>query len=138
MNSRIMYGMGMGGSFGTLLVSIISFPPLPYLVFCLQVLMLDWIDKLEKEVEANDWKSGGRALTDQVFYNPPEEEVQEGKKGWEGGEFRLGGGPAAAVKIVSGGSTAEGSQPSMREVLAKAAEERMRRQAAAAAGKQKA
>ena len=98
------------------------------------------VDKLEKEVQANDWKSGGRALTDQVFYNPPEAEVQEGKKGWEGGEFRLGGaGPAATVKM-SGGSTAEGSQPSMREVLAKAAEERMRRQAAAAAaaaGKQK-
>ncbi|PUU80949.1 WLM domain-domain-containing protein [Tuber borchii] len=102
----------------------------------------DLTNKLEKEVEANDWKSGGRALTDQVFYNPPEEEVQEGKKGWEGGEFRLGGGggPAVAVRMVSGGSTAEGSQPSMREVLAKAAEERMRRQAAAAAaaGKQKA
>lgn len=100
---------------------------------------MDWIDKLEKEVEANDWKSGGRALTDQVFYNPPEEEVKEGKKGWEGGEFRLGGGggsATAAVKMVSGGSTAEGSQPSMREVLAKAAEERMKRQAAA--GKQKA
>ncbi|KAG0640407.1 putative zinc metalloproteinase [Tuber brumale] len=92
-------------------------------------------NKLEKEVEVNDWKSGGRALTDQVFYNPPEAEVPE-KKGWEGGEFRLGGGggggPAATVKM-SGGSMAEGSQPSMREVLAKAAEERMKRQAAAAA-----
>lgn len=99
------------------------------------------VDKLEKEVEANDWKSGGRALTDQVFYNPPEEEeVKEGRKGWEGGEFRLGGGGSAAVKAASGGSTAGTSQPSMREVLAKAAEERMRRQAAAAAaaGKQKA
>ncbi|CUS11313.1 unnamed protein product [Tuber aestivum] len=94
----------------------------------------DLTNKLEREVEANDWKSGGRALTDQVFYNPPEAEVLEGKKGWEGGEFRLGGGggPAAAVK-TSGASTAEGSQPSMREVLAKAAEERMKRQAAAAA-----
>ncbi|CAZ83848.1 unnamed protein product [Tuber melanosporum] len=97
-------------------------------------------NKLEKEVEANDWKSGGRALTDQVFYNPPEAEAPE--KGWEGGEFRLGGGgggegPAAMVKMNSG-SMVEGSQPSMREVLAKAAEERMKRQAAAAAaGRQK-
>jgi hypothetical protein len=41
------------------------------------------------------------------------------------------------VKMNSG-SMVEGSQPSMREVLAKAAEERMKRQAAAAAaGRQK-
>ncbi|RPA99951.1 WLM-domain-containing protein, partial [Choiromyces venosus 120613-1] len=83
---------------------------------------------LEKEVEANDWKSGGRALTDEVFYNPPEEEGEK-KKGWEGGEFRLGGG---AGEKSAGSTTAtaavQGSQPSMREVLAKAAEERMKRQ----------
>lgn len=73
----------------------------------------DLTRQIEGEVERGDWKSGGRALTSEVFYEPGEEEVDGG--GWTGGEFVLGGG-------------GEGQGLSRREAMAKAAEERRRRQ----------
>lgn len=80
----------------------------------------DLTNQIEKEVERDDWKGGGRALTDEVFYEPGEEEVDGG--GWTGGQFVLGG---------AGGNQGGLSR---REAIAKAAEERIRRQKEASGG----
>lgn len=79
----------------------------------------DLTNQIEREVERGDWKSGGRALTEEVFYDPGEE-VDGG--GWTGGEFVLGG----------VGRSGEGLN--RREAMAKAAEERIRRQREAGGG----
>ena len=83
----------------------------------------DLCKSIEKEVRAADWKHGGQAVSDTVFYDP---EVREGsgghvdRGGWSGGEFVLGG---------SGGEQGTPSQTlSRREAMAKAAEERIKRQ----------
>lgn len=73
----------------------------------------DLTNQIEKEVERDDWKGGGRSLTDEVFYEPGEEEVDGG--GWTGGQFVLGG---------AGGKQGGLSR---REAMAKAAEERIHR-----------
>lgn len=82
----------------------------------------DLYKKLEEEVRRADWTSGGHSLGGE-FYNPPggasylgdaaEDEVDGG--GWEGGEYVLGGG-------------ALGEGLSRREIMARAAEERVSRQ----------
>jgi len=76
--------------------------------------------QIEKEVEGADWRSGGRSVGDEDYYG---DEVDD-HGGWTGGEFVLG----AAEK----GANVSGSVPadaglSRREVLAKAAEERIKR-----------
>lgn len=80
--------------------------------------------EVEKEVERNDWASNGRALTDQEFYTPPEEDnvghVDGG--GWFGGEYILGSN-SPAIRDSS-----ETAPVSRRDILAKAAEERIRQQ----------
>ena len=83
----------------------------------------DLCKSIEKEVRAADWKHGGQAVSDEVFYDP---EAREGSGahvdggGWSGGEFVLGG---------SGGKQGAPSQVlNRREAMAKAAEERMKRQ----------
>lgn len=87
--------------------------------------------KIEKEVEQNDWRRGGNSIGGEEFYNPgdegvSDEEADEG--GWTGGEFVLGGEQS---------NTAEPGEPlSRREIIARAAEERMRKQRDAK-GKQK-
>ncbi|KAL8641700.1 MAG: hypothetical protein Q9228_001531 [Teloschistes exilis] len=85
----------------------------------------DLTNAIEREVEANDWRSGGHALTDQEFYNPDDSGV-EGEHmdggGWTGGEFVLGGSGSPA----SHGSNEQGL--GRRELMAQAAEERMRKQ----------
>ncbi|KAL3421307.1 Ubiquitin and WLM domain-containing metalloprotease [Phlyctema vagabunda] len=81
----------------------------------------DLCKQIEKEVEGADWKSGGHSLGETEYYG---EEVDD-HGGWEGGEFVLG-----ASKDSTPGSTAGQSQSqglSRREILAKAAEERMKR-----------
>ncbi|KAL8838028.1 MAG: hypothetical protein Q9170_002309 [Blastenia crenularia] len=75
--------------------------------------------RIEKEVGDNDWRSGGHALTNQEFYNPDDlgvdgEHMDGG--GWTGGEYVLGG--------DSGVSQGLGR----REVMAQAAEERLKKQ----------
>ncbi|KAI4167985.1 MAG: hypothetical protein LQ343_006779 [Gyalolechia ehrenbergii] len=84
----------------------------------------DLTKAIEKEVEENDWRSGGHALTDQEFYNPHDLGV-EGEHmdggGWTGGEFVLGGN-----NRPSHGSAAQGL--GRRELMAQAAEERMKKQ----------
>lgn len=73
--------------------------------------------QIEEEVRRGDWRHGGRALTDEVFFKPGEEEIDGG--GWTGGEFVLGGG---------GGGKSELSGIGRREAAARAAEERARKQ----------
>lgn len=85
--------------------------------------------KIEREVQAGDWRSGGRSVSEQVFYEPSGEEGEVcDHGGWTGGEFVLGGkgeGTATQVGAV-GGSVVTGAMD-RREVLAKAAEERARK-----------
>jgi hypothetical protein len=87
----------------------------------------DLCKAIEKEVETNDWRSGGKSLSSEEFYDP-EDEVEEAHMdhgGWTGGEFVLGGGntlrSAPAASASSGGIT-------RRDVLARAAEERIKKQ----------
>lgn len=80
----------------------------------------DLTHQIEREVDRGDWKSGGRALTEEVFYDPGEEEVDGG--GWTGGEF------------VLGGVGRSGQGLNRREAMAKAAEERIKRQREADGG----
>lgn len=81
----------------------------------------DLTNQIEREVERDDWKGGGRSLTDEVFYEPGEE-VDGG--GWTGGQFVLGG---------AGGNQGGLSR---REAMAKAAEERIHRQKEAGGGEE--
>lgn len=77
--------------------------------------------EIEKEVRESDWKSGGRAVSNEVFYDPEERGSSVDGGGWSGGEFVLGG----------GGGGRQGAPVQMlnrREAIAKAAEERLKRQ----------
>lgn len=83
----------------------------------------DLCKSIEKEVREADWKHGGQAISNEVFYDPEEREGSGGHVdggGWSGGEFVLGG---------NGGRHGAPSQMlNRREAMAKAAEERMKRQ----------
>lgn len=84
----------------------------------------DLCHQIEREVDAGDWKSGGKALTSQEYYEPQGEVEVADHGGWTGGEFVLGGG-------TSGGGSGMGAAQvplSRRDILAKAAEERMKKQ----------
>jgi hypothetical protein len=100
----------------------------------------DLCHEIEREVERGDWKSGGRALTDEVFFDPGPGAEGEGLDhvdggGWTGGEFVLGGGGKSEGKTTSGeGSGLNDRGMSRRDLLAKAAEERMKRQREAGSG----
>lgn len=83
----------------------------------------DLCGQIEREVERGDWKSGGRALTEEVFYDGGEREDHVDGGGWTGGEFLLGGGEHGYRGL------------NRRDILAKAAEERLRRQGEAERGK---
>jgi len=85
--------------------------------------------EIEKEVEAGDWTRGGRSVGGEEFYNPADEGVDghEDEGGWTGGQYVLGAGPSSKEEqMVVGNVRQEGM--SRREVLAKAAEERMKKQ----------
>jgi hypothetical protein len=89
----------------------------------------DLTSQIEKEVDRADWKSGGNQLSNQEFYNPGDwDSVQGGEEfvdecGWTGGEFVLGG-----LQGDSAGADASDGTLSRREIMARAAEERMRRE----------
>lgn len=79
--------------------------------------------EIEKEVEQNDWRRGGKSVGGEEFYNPDDEGVSDGEAdegGWSGGEFVLGG-----SQSDTGGTL---TSMSRREIMAAAAEERMRKQ----------
>ena len=97
-------------------------------------------NRLQREIEAADWRSGGRPLTDQVFYEPPAERLQTVDNGarWTGGVQKLGGGSGGGSGGGGGGGgdgggsgSSSAAAASRREVMARAAEERMKRLAAA-------
>jgi WLM domain len=78
--------------------------------------------EIEAVVERDDWTRGGRSVGAQTYYEPTQEELDHvDGGGWSGGEFVVGRKP---------GSTAAGEDAglSRREILARAAEERIRRQ----------
>ena len=84
----------------------------------------DLTGQIEREVERGDWKSGGHAVSDEEFYNPNDRGLEEERVdggGWIGGEFVLGVG-----QQTGNGGSARGM--SRREVIARAAEERIKRQ----------
>jgi len=81
----------------------------------------DLCKQIEKEVEGADWKSGGRTVGEEEFYQGGEIDDHEG---WTGGDFVLG---ASGVGPAESTGTASTSGLSRREILAKAAEERMKR-----------
>ncbi|KAL9066712.1 MAG: hypothetical protein Q9161_007394 [Pseudevernia consocians] len=89
----------------------------------------DLCKSIEKEVREADWKHGGQAISNEVFYDPEEREGSGGHVdggGWSGGEFVLGG---------NGGKQGAPFQMlNRREAMARAAEERMRRQREAGSG----
>ena len=95
--------------------------------------------QIERDVDRADWRSGGRALTDQHFYTPDEQEQEDDDDGlhdhggWTGGEFVLGGATESAsvapTTSRSNISAQLASRPvNRRDILAQAAEERLRRQ----------
>lgn len=90
----------------------------------------DLTNTIEKEVERADWRGSGRRLTEMDFYNPADWENEREReivdeRGWTGGEFVLGGLGDGGVSSAGAGT---GHAESRRELLAKAAEERLKRQ----------
>ena len=85
--------------------------------------------EIEAEVDKNDWRRGGHSVGSQEFYNPDDEGEDEEADGggWTGGEYTLGG---------SGASAAPADALSRREIIARAAEERIKRQHGAKAKEQ--
>ncbi|KAI4290712.1 MAG: hypothetical protein L6R35_000019 [Caloplaca aegaea] len=83
----------------------------------------DLTKAIETEVEENDWRAGGHALTNQEFYNPDDSDV-DGEHmdggGWTGGEFVLGGNDTLTQGTATHGL-------GRRELMAQAAEERMKK-----------
>jgi hypothetical protein len=75
--------------------------------------------QIEKEVEGSDWRSGGRSLGNEEYYEGAEEVDDHG--GWTGGEFILGAGRSDSAGQASSAGM------SRREILARAAEERIKR-----------
>jgi len=81
----------------------------------------DLCKQIEKEVEGADWRSGGHSVGNDEYYEGGEEVDDHG--GWTGGEFVLGASSAGEAESVGQGSQGM----SRREILAKAAEERMKK-----------
>ncbi|KAK1772652.1 WLM domain-containing protein [Phialemonium atrogriseum] len=89
----------------------------------------DLCHQIEREVDAADWTSGGHTVGQDEF--APERGVEEDEVmdhgGWAGGEFVLGGGGGSSSSGSGGGRSNGGAEPlSRREILARAAEERIR------------
>ena len=87
----------------------------------------DLTKQIEKEVDANDWRAGGHSVGNEEFYNPNDDGFQNGHVdggGWSGGEFVLGSSSTAKAA----GLCAPDAGLSRREAMARAAEERMKKQ----------
>jgi len=84
--------------------------------------------EVEREVEAGDWRSGGRRLTEEEFYTPRQGEAEgevDDHGGWSGGEFVLGSGEGGSAGGSGGVVVRDGG--ARREAAARAAEERAER-----------
>lgn len=83
----------------------------------------DLCHRIEREVQAADWKSGGHAVAGDgaEFYESPEDDVPD-HGGWTGGTYVLGG-------LGAGSSGSSGAQQGLnrRDVIARATEERLRK-----------
>lgn len=67
-------------------------------------------------------------MTNQVFYSPPEQAQKIDDSGWQGGSFKLGGGGGGSTRsTITGAEKPVGQELSRREIMARAAEERMKR-----------
>ena len=80
--------------------------------------------EIEAEVDRGDWTRGGHSVGGEEFYNPEDEGMDEEADGggWTGGEYVLGGG-------LGGRTIAQPAEVmSRRDVIAKAAEERIKKQ----------
>jgi hypothetical protein len=86
----------------------------------------DLCKKIEREVLRDDWKAGGRSVGDVEYYEPGGDEDVHDHGGWTGGDFVLGSASESVVSSAGGGEVAGGSL-TRREIIAKAAEERMKR-----------
>lgn len=82
-------------------------------------------NQIEREVERDDWRAGGHSVGNEEFYEPAEEEVHD-HGGWTGGEYVLGATSGQSLVSNTGDTIAAGNL-SRREILAKAAEERMKK-----------
>jgi hypothetical protein len=80
--------------------------------------------QIEKEVEGADWRSGGHTVGDPDVYEGGDGEEVDDHGGWTGGEFVLGASSSGGAEST-GQSGSQGM--SRREILAKAAEERLKR-----------
>ena len=84
--------------------------------------------QVEREVERDDWRSGGRALTSDEFYETGDDGGMVPDHGaWTGGEFVLGGGESLARDRGAQAPSAGDAALSRREILARAAEERVKK-----------
>ena len=79
--------------------------------------------QIEKEVAVADWRSGGKTVGDEEYYDGGHEDEVHDEGGWTGGEYVLGAGKAGGAEAV--GQSGQGM--SRRDILAKAAEERMKK-----------
>jgi hypothetical protein len=87
----------------------------------------DLTGQIEREVERADWTRGGHRVSDEEFYDPDDWEAQQQSGGdqlmdhggWTGGEFVLGG--------LSDSPGGQGTALSRREILARAAEDRIKK-----------
>jgi hypothetical protein len=87
----------------------------------------DLCKQIEREVDAADWKSGGHAMSSEEYYEGGggDEEIDD-HGGWSGGEFVLGASDTGRAESTGPGERVT-SGMNRREILAKAAEERMKR-----------
>lgn len=88
----------------------------------------DLTGRIEKEVERGDWTRGGRSVGGEEFFNPGDWEVEKDgavvdERGWSGGSFVLGGLGERQGQSSGGG----GGGDSRREIMARAAEERLKK-----------
>ena len=85
--------------------------------------------EIEAEVDKSDWTRGGKSVGGEEFYNPDDMGVEEDADGggWSGGEYVLGAGPGLPTGKAASTSGSQGGM-SLRETMAKAAEERMKKQ----------
>ncbi|KAI9671157.1 MAG: hypothetical protein M1817_003664 [Caeruleum heppii] len=86
---------------------------------------------IERDVRKADWTVGGHRLSEEEFYEPNSLDEEGGEHvdggGWTGGEFTLGGGGGVNRPVGAGGDDSTPRQPlTRREILARAAEERIR------------
>ena len=94
--------------------------------------------EIEAEVDRNDWRRGGHSVGREEFYNPNDDGIDTDDEeadggGWVGGEYVLGG--SITNTSASGTTTTAATGRSLpaepltrREILARAAEERMKKQ----------